>query len=282
MSATAWISKAAALLATLSASPLLAEAPKRVVSVNLCTDQMAMQLAAPDQLISISFLALDPQVSAMSQEAQNYPINHGGLEEIVSLEPDLVLAHEWTSPLLIASLQNFKIPTQIFSTPQTAAQIPDFVRAMGQALGQEPTAQSIIQDFNTELQNQLKALDQIPQGQTLINYGAGGWIGSANTLTTDLINLAKFENLARSEKYNYGGFMPLETLITSSPDVVLIDGVYPASSRAESLLAHPAILKSAPNLHHLQSSTAWGCGLPQSLQGLSELIELQRKLQKGG
>ncbi len=39
--------------------------PERVVSVNLCTDQLAMLLAAPGQLISVSHLASDPLSSSM-------------------------------------------------------------------------------------------------------------------------------------------------------------------------------------------------------------------------
>ena len=51
-------------------------APRRVVSINLCTDQLAMMLAAPGQLVSVSQLAGDPHSSAMAEagEASEAPL----------------------------------------------------------------------------------------------------------------------------------------------------------------------------------------------------------------
>ena len=57
----------ALLCLLLAAAPAAAqEAPARVVSMNLCTDQLAMLLAAPGQLLSVSKLARDPMSSAMA------------------------------------------------------------------------------------------------------------------------------------------------------------------------------------------------------------------------
>ena len=61
------ICAAAALL--VAALPAVA-APRRVVSMNLCTDQVAMLLAAPGQLISVSDLAQDPRMSPMARSEE--------------------------------------------------------------------------------------------------------------------------------------------------------------------------------------------------------------------
>jgi iron complex transport system substrate-binding protein len=47
------------------AASAFAEPPRRVVSMNLCTDQLAMLVAAPGQLLSVSRIARDPRVSAL-------------------------------------------------------------------------------------------------------------------------------------------------------------------------------------------------------------------------
>ena len=60
------------------ALPAFAEAPGRVVSINLCTDQLAMMLAAPGQLVSVTYLAQDPRASVMTAEARAYPVNQIG------------------------------------------------------------------------------------------------------------------------------------------------------------------------------------------------------------
>jgi iron complex transport system substrate-binding protein len=53
-------------LAVLGGAAPADTAPRRVVSINLCTDQLAMMLAAPGQLVSVSDLAADPHSSAMA------------------------------------------------------------------------------------------------------------------------------------------------------------------------------------------------------------------------
>jgi iron complex transport system substrate-binding protein len=77
------------LAASLATSTLAA--PQRVMSLNVCTDQLAMQLAAPGQLVSVSFLASDPDMSAMAEEAKQYPKNRGMAEEVFLRHPDLVV-----------------------------------------------------------------------------------------------------------------------------------------------------------------------------------------------
>ena len=53
----------ASTLAGHSAMPgLHAEQPQRVVSMNLCTDQLAMLIARPGQLHSVSHLASDGEM----------------------------------------------------------------------------------------------------------------------------------------------------------------------------------------------------------------------------
>ena len=42
------------------AGAALADAPRRVVTMNHCADQYALLLAAPGQVVSVSHIALDP------------------------------------------------------------------------------------------------------------------------------------------------------------------------------------------------------------------------------
>lgn len=99
-----------------------AEPPQRVLSMNLCTDQLAMLLAAPGQLISVSYLAQDPRASVMAEEAMTYDVNHGLAEEIFLLQPDLVLAGSFTTPATTALLRRLASRSR-FSRPKTTLTI---------------------------------------------------------------------------------------------------------------------------------------------------------------
>jgi hypothetical protein len=78
--------RAAIALAWLSAAGAASgEAPARVVSINLCTDQLAMLVAAPGQLVSVSRLAADPRASNLADGAAKLPLNSGAAEQVFLL-----------------------------------------------------------------------------------------------------------------------------------------------------------------------------------------------------
>ncbi|MES9971754.1 MAG: hypothetical protein ABW092_17100, partial [Candidatus Thiodiazotropha sp.] len=94
------ISAIAIVLALLSGMAVAAGPPQRVVSVNLCSDQLLLMLAEPQQVASVSYLSRDPDSSFVADQASRYPLNHARAEEIIRLQPDLVLVTPHDNPRL--------------------------------------------------------------------------------------------------------------------------------------------------------------------------------------
>ena len=257
---------------------MLADAPARVISVNLCTDQLAMTLSGPEQLISISYLSRDPMSSAMWKDAQNYEINHGQIEEIVLLQPDLVLAHEWTSPLLLSMLDRFEINYVQFSSANTLEEVPPLIEKMGDALGQYEKSQAVISSFEIQKTQLIDRVKPITPAPRIAAYGPNGWVGGANSLGADIMAKAGFENISSAYGLEYGGFMPLEVMVMAKPDVVLTSTPWPKSSRGESLLTHPALFAVAKGaIEQPKSDASWDCGTPEVLNALSQMVELSKQ-----
>lgn len=256
--------------------------PSRVVSVNLCTDQLAMMLAGPKQLVSVSYLARDPMSSAMAEEAKNYPINHGQIEEIIMLKPDLVLAQEWTSPVLLAMLDQFKIPYIKFKAAQKLDDIIPEIIKMGEALGQGERANQMALEFQKRRDAIIKNLPKINERPSIASYGPNGWVGGSQTLAADVFRLTGFDNIADRTGLEYGGFLSLEKLIIENPDVILMSSPYPGSSRGEALLAHPAIKSlSGKLIKSPAQDAAWDCGTPLVLNAVEAMSKLANDLQIG-
>lgn len=131
--------------------PAEAAPPQRVVSINLCTDQLAMLLAAPGQLVSVSYLARDPQSSAMADEAEDYPINHGLAEEIYRLRPDAVLAGAYTAPTTLSMLRRLGVPVVQFPLEADFDGIRANILRMGAVLGREAPAEALAARFDSDL-----------------------------------------------------------------------------------------------------------------------------------
>ena len=105
-------------------------APRRVVSINLCTDQLAMMLAAPGQLVSVSDLAADPHSSAMAETARAYPVNQGRAEEVYLLAPDLVLAGAYPDPATVQMLRRVGLRVEQFDTARSLGDTRDRIAQM--------------------------------------------------------------------------------------------------------------------------------------------------------
>src|SRR5271167_4285313 len=83
---------AIAALAKIVSAPALAAGLPRVASMNLCTDQLLLPLADPAQIVGLSRYSRDARQSFAAADARHYPILSGGAEDILVLEPDVVVA----------------------------------------------------------------------------------------------------------------------------------------------------------------------------------------------
>ena len=80
----------AAVLAVVS-SAAAAHAPQRVVSFNLCADQLVVALADPQQIAGLSPYAAEPNLSVVAEQARAFRRLDWQAEATIALQPDLVL-----------------------------------------------------------------------------------------------------------------------------------------------------------------------------------------------
>ncbi|MDJ0822506.1 MAG: ABC transporter substrate-binding protein [Paracoccaceae bacterium] len=248
------------------------DAPERVVSLNLCTDQLAMLLAAPGQLVSVSQLARDPRSSAMAEAALGVPTNDSSAEAVVLLNPDLVLAGTWTTRATVEMLRQLGYRVELFAPINALTEARDNIARMGALLGAEARASEMTAAFDERLAD-LRADDT--DGPRVALYYALGNTAGRETLPGDLLATAGLKNIAAEKGLPFGGALPLEELVLSDPDLILIGRPYGGHARATELLQHPA-LKQAGDVAILQSGPAWSCETPFLLDALQELVELRR------
>ena len=81
-----------ALAIVLVAFPAAGDAaPNRVVSVNMCTDELLLLLARPEQIASVTHLAQDPDEFPFWRSGRRFPANDGSVMSVVGYRPDLIL-----------------------------------------------------------------------------------------------------------------------------------------------------------------------------------------------
>ena len=73
------------------------ERSQRIVSLNLCADELLLRLADREDVASITFLGADERFSSVAALAEGLHVNHGKAEEVLPLHPDLVLAEPYSA-----------------------------------------------------------------------------------------------------------------------------------------------------------------------------------------
>jgi iron complex transport system substrate-binding protein len=254
-----------------------AAGPSRVVSVNLCTDQLALMLAAPGQLLSVSRLAHDPGSSSMVDRALSLPTNGSGAEEVYLLRPDLVLAGTFTDPATVQMLRNLGIKVELFAPATALSDVPKRIAQRGRALGRDAQAAQMISDFHTALD---RFAADIPERRpraalTYVNSYSSG----PKSLAGDILRLAGFENVATEIGLENVGRISLEQLVMLHPDVIITGRNYPGAARAEDNLRHPALaaLRGTVLAGELTDKD-WVCGTPFVLSAIETMRNLRQRL----
>jgi iron complex transport system substrate-binding protein len=257
--------RALACALALAAHAAGAEAPPaRVVSINLCTDQLALAVAAPGQLISVSRFAADPGASAMAAQAAAIPANGSGAEEVFALAPDLVLAGRFTAPATLAMLDRLGVPVAVFDEARSLADIRDRIALMGRVLGREAAAAALIADFDAGLAALAPPPGDRPRAAL---YGAQGYADGRATLPGDILAAAGFANVAEDS-----GFLPLELLVERAPEAVVSGAGRAAPSRADAILDHPVLARITGHRGPLRlRGPDWQCGTPAVLDAIARL-----------
>jgi iron complex transport system substrate-binding protein len=251
-----------------------------VVSLNLCTDQLAMMLAAEGQLHSVSYIALDRRASAMAEEAQAYVINHGLAEDIYLMQPDLVVAGQYTRRSTTQMLERLGIPVVTFPISSSLEDVRDSLIRMGDVLHREEAAALLLADFDARLAALRAEIEERPSA---VLYYANGYTSGDNTLAGRILHAAGFENAAVEAGYDGGLKLPLEVLAMTEPDAVITAKPYPGSSRSEEILDHPAVRAfRAGREGATMTDHDWVCGTPYVLRAIEELGAARREMTGAG
>ncbi len=253
------------------------DVPVRVVSMNLCTDQLAMLLADPGQLVSVSRIATDPRSSAMVAQASTYPANSGLAEEVFVMRPDLVVAGSYTARASVDMLERLGIRVVRFAPANTLEEVADRLLQMGEALGHPARAQRMVARYRARLDAYRSAKAERPRAAL---YYANGYTSGDKTLAGEVLTAAGLNNIATDNGFSGGGVMPLEVLALSDPDAVITSDAYPGASRAEEIQRHPVVeILQHDSLGAAMTDSDWVCGTPFILRAIDDMVALRLTLQ---
>ena len=257
-----------------SVTPASAEPPRRIVSLNLCTDQLLVDLVPRERIAGVSFLATDRTLSAAASKLQGFKQLKGTAEEVLALEPDLVIAGEYTTGPTVNLLKRLGKRVLVVPLATDFDGLRTTLRLIAKEVGEEARGEEIIKEFDERLAGARSPVQSRP---TAIAYQVSSLASGADSLLDAALEAAGYRNLAREKTLGPAGRLPLEELVVQPPDLIVLAN---APDDFKTVLAdnlrHPAfldLLKRRPHVH--LAMPYWMCATPKIAEAVEILASLK-------
>lgn len=271
-----WGLALATVLAVLLAAAADASAKsRRIASLNLCTDQLLLMLVARERIATVTFLARDPATSYMADAAAGIPVNHGRLEEILPLDPDLVLAGRYTTPFTKALLAKLDYRVYEAAVPATFDGIRAQLREVAELLGEPERGAALAAEMDAKLARIAAAAGPRPLAAL---YAPRGYTQGRGTLEDSVLAAAGYRNLAAELGLSGSGVLPLELLLRHDPGFLVFTAAGDdAPSLATAILDHPALTRGFAGRTTVRvPARTWFCPGPMVADAVLFLAEARR------
>jgi iron complex transport system substrate-binding protein len=268
----------AVLLATLSlcVCAQTLERP-RVVSINMCTDQLLLTLADPPQILGLSPYARDRVRSWAAEAASRYPQLSGGAEDVLMLAPDIVVGGRYTKRSTRELLKDQRLAVAEFDSAVTIEGAKRQITRMGELLGQQDRAAAATARIDAALARVRAAASRTPF--RVLPLARRGWVSGRDSLMSAILSAAGLVNAADELGFKAGGFAALEQVVMARPDYLLVESERDfAEDQGVAFMMHPAIEKLYPRGKRLlMPEKLTVCGGPMLAEALDRLTaEIER------
>lgn len=270
---------AASLMAVVGAcSAAVAAPPERVMSLNVCTDQLAMLLAEPGQLVAVSELAADPHLAFHHRLAEDLPKNRGLAEEVFVTLPDLVVTGTYSLHNTTALLRRLGFRVEEFAYAQTLDSIPGEIRRMAKLLGVDARGEEMAAEFERGVD--AAGADACEPAPTAIAYDQNGIAMGSGTLVDSVMRAVGLRNLAAELGYAGMTPMPLELLVEHRPDIVVLsEPIAETPALADQIMRHPALRALEDESLAVTLPRAFAsCGGPFVIEAVKALASARRQV----
>jgi iron complex transport system substrate-binding protein len=207
-----------------------AAAVRRVVSLNLCTDQMLV-LLAPEKVAALSPLARDPSLSFVAAEARSFPVVRPTAEAVLRLKPDLVLGAAYAAHTALALLEQEGVRVLRVQLGQDFAGIRAETRELGAVLGEQSRAEVLLAKMDATL----RSLAHPQPPPSAIVWEPHGFTAGPGSLMDAVLHAAGYVNAGTGRR------ITVEQLLRHPPDLLVVPQAPGLPSLATDALDDPAL-----------------------------------------
>lgn len=191
-----------------------------IVSLNPCLDAILVDVADPAQILALSHYSRDPSSSSIEQGvARRFDVTGGTVEEILALEPDIVLASAFIAPATRNALERLGLRVETFGSPISVAESLEQVRDLAALTGNEDAGARLA----AKIEQSLETTSNSRVISTLM-WQPGQIVPGETTLIGELLRESGFASHSAARGLQQGDYVALETLLANPPELVLVAG----------------------------------------------------------
>jgi iron complex transport system substrate-binding protein len=222
-----------------------AAAPQRIVSLNVCADELLLALADPDQIAALSVFAADPSLSYLAPQAAGFRHDTQSAEQVIAARPDLVIAGTFTKRETRDILTGLGYSLTLLPPARTVDQSIAQIRQVAALVGHPDRGEALVGAIDAA---RTRATAVVAGAKlTAADYERRGYVGGSGTLSADLLTTVGLTDAGGGLAGVVGGYVSLEKIVADPPDVIVVDTADPrAEDQGSALLSHPALLEIYP------------------------------------
>lgn len=213
--------------------------PRRIVSLNLCADQLLVALADPGRIAGLTEWARDAQLSSVADRARALPFTHRSAEEVMALHPDLVIGAPFRTSAVLAPLKAQGVKMVEMPKGEGVAGIERSIATIAGAIGRPERGQLLI----ARMRRELARIGPPPgRGRIAAYYQRQGYLTGTGTLVDDMMRRVGLVNLAGKLGRPTLSKLSLEEMALARPDFLVMDGgTRTVADRGTAALHHPVL-----------------------------------------
>ena len=240
-----------------------------IVSLNPCSDAILAEVAAPEQLLAISHYSKDPRSSSMkAATAARFAATGGTVEEVLALDPDVVVAGSFLAPATRAAFADLGIEVVTLDIAGDVMASAAQVRAMAELAGNRAAGERLVARIERAL---AEARPRDDERVDVLLWQPGGIVAGEQALVSDLLARTGFANVAPSRGLSQADYVALEDVVAAPPQVLLVAGSA-AGQR------HP-VLDALPEMRRERFDTGLlYCGGPTIIRAARRLAEIRKSV----
>ncbi|SDJ96544.1 ABC transporter substrate-binding protein [Microbulbifer yueqingensis] len=217
-------------------------AQERIASLNLCLDQLLLEWVAPEKVVSVTWLA-DNDHYRRAPLPDGIHLNRGRAEELLRLDPDLVLVGQYGAGRAAARLRQLGVRVVTIPDAHSLEQLLQQLQALREVLGENPQLEA----HYVMLQSLVAASTSMPASgndgdvPTALILSANNITYGSGMLEHQLLERSGFRNLAAGQGAEQLRKMSLEEVVAAQPDLLVFYGGEREFALAHLAARHPVI-----------------------------------------